>query len=175
MDQYIGRTLTGTQFNKIFKNYTFVKLTNQIEIHNKFKFKDGLNVDTIPFNPKGSCQPGGLYFTEINKMCLWLQYNCKYMYYCRVVTIPNDARVYIEKDKLKADKFILDKRTPIYGLTLWENEEMCLAAVKHNGYALGFVRNKTLKICLVAVKQNRLALKYVKKKINKKIILYLLC
>ena len=56
------RTLTGSQFNELYKDQKFVKLTNENECHNNFQYKDGLNVDTIKFNPTGLCQPGGLYF-----------------------------------------------------------------------------------------------------------------
>lgn len=42
-----------------------------------------------------------------------------------------------------------------------QTEEMCLIAVKSNGWALQYVEKQTDKICLAAVKQNGCALKFV--------------
>ena len=39
-------------------------------MHNNFKFKDSINEDIIPFNPKGECRASGIYFTETNKLIL---------------------------------------------------------------------------------------------------------
>jgi hypothetical protein len=63
-----GEVISGGKFNWIYRDKQFVKLTNKEENHNGFQFQTGLNVDTSPFNPKGECRPGGIYFYEINKM-----------------------------------------------------------------------------------------------------------
>lgn len=42
----------------------FFKVTNEDECHHGFKYKDGLNIDILPFRTGGSCVPGGLYFTD---------------------------------------------------------------------------------------------------------------
>ncbi len=44
-----------------------------------------------------------------------------------------------------------------------QTPELCLAAVKESGNALQFVKKQTQKVCLAAVQQNGWALKYVKK------------
>ena len=128
MNKHIGKVYIGKLFNKIFKNNIFVKLTNMAEIHNGFQFIEGLNVDVIPFNPTNSCTAGGIYFTEFDKIELWIDYDDNnktnvnsHMYYCRTVTIPDDAQVYIEKDKVKTDKIILGSRISIDKLNLVEN------------------------------------------------------
>ena len=46
----------------------YYKITNKEENHNGFQYKDGLNIDTIEFDPNGSCRPGGLYYTN-NTSC----------------------------------------------------------------------------------------------------------
>lgn len=43
----------------------------------------------------------------------------------------------------------------------YQNKEICLEAIKHNGLALQYVINKDYEICLEAVKQNGLAFMYV--------------
>src|SRR5436853_7745479 len=101
------QVLSGAEFNEQFKKHKFVKLTSNPEIHNGFEFKTGYNIDTIKFNPKGSCNSGGIYFTDINKMAIWLNYGNGPMMYAREVTIPEDSQIYIEEDKYKIDKLIL--------------------------------------------------------------------
>lgn len=110
LNNFIGWILSGKLFNILFRKMKFVKLTNITEIHNGFHFKDGLNVDNKKFNPHEECSAGGIYFTEKIKMRIWFHYSHSVMVYCRNVSIPNDAKVYIETDKLKADKIILSKR-----------------------------------------------------------------
>src|SRR5579871_2934235 len=98
---------SGTEFNRKYAGKTFVKLTNERENHNGFQFRDGLNVDSLQFNPHGECRPGGIYFCLETELPRWLHYNEKTMVYCREVTIPNHAKVYDEGDKFKADRLIL--------------------------------------------------------------------
>ena len=43
-----------------------------------------------------------------------------------------------------------------------QNAEICMAAVKQAGFALQYVKEQTLDICMTAVKQHGLALQYVK-------------
>jgi hypothetical protein len=45
------RVISGKEFNKLFENVEFYKLTDESENHNNFQFIDGLNVDTKIFNP----------------------------------------------------------------------------------------------------------------------------
>nr|QBK88685.1 MAG: hypothetical protein LCMiAC01_03630 [Mimivirus LCMiAC01] len=127
MQKHIGKVYAGKLFNKLFKDTILVKFTNEAEIHNGFKFEKGLNVDSIPFNPYGSCTPGGIYITEFDNAELWIDYNDNNnnsdnepMHYCWTVTIPDDAQVYIEEDKLKADQIILSNRIPIDDLDFKE-------------------------------------------------------
>src|SRR5579872_544771 len=104
MSEYMGKEITGELFNQLFPNMIFIKLTNETENHNEFQFHDGLNIDDIPFYPIGECIPGGIYFTKLEKEWKWIKYRSEPMKYMRKVSIPNDARVYIERDKCKADK-----------------------------------------------------------------------
>lgn len=43
----------------------------------------------------------------------------------------------------------------------YQTNELCMTAVKQNGWALRYVEEQTPEICLEAVKKNGLALKYV--------------
>jgi len=35
----------------------YYKFTNKKEKHNGLQYHDGLNIDVLPFNPKGDCEP----------------------------------------------------------------------------------------------------------------------
>lgn len=105
----IGATMTGKQFNQLFGTTKFYKFTYQKEVHYGFKFFTGLNVDTIPFRTDCNCCAGGFYFTAHDSMKYWMDGKT----YKRSVTVPDDAMVHFEKDKLKADKIILGPKEPI--------------------------------------------------------------
>jgi hypothetical protein len=108
-----GKEYTGAQVNAANLG-PLVKLTTESENHNGFVFVTGENRDTIPFCPYASCSAGGIYFCKIADAQKWLQYNFSKMHYMRSVTLPDDARVYIEDGKMKADKFILGEREEIF-------------------------------------------------------------
>jgi hypothetical protein len=182
--------LSGEEFNKLYSNIQFVKLTNKNEIHRNIRYKTGLNVDPIQFNSSAACCPGGFHFCDSNNFVYWLVYVEIPMYYIRNIIIPNDALVYIEIDsddpvrtKMKTSKFILEEKTEIKLMNEWfdnifcekaikqscwcftliqnKTPEICLEAIKQNGGMLEFVENQTEELCLEAVKQNGYAVKHV--------------
>lgn len=178
----IGTELSGLEFKRTYSNTNFYKLTNRIENHHEFQFHDGLNIDTNEFKPSGSCSKGGLYFVEENKVYKWIYYDICIgsMHYIRKVEIPDDARVYIENDKFKADKFILGLRNPIskdiyteaalYKFNILNNipqsmkdKDLCMKSVKKHGFSLRDVPNYLIdkEMCMEAVKTHGASLKYV--------------
>lgn len=104
--------MNGKDF-KINYGTKFFKFLNNTNTHNNFKYKIGLNVDVVPFNPNGNCETGGLYFTDINNIFYFYDYGNK----IACIKILDDSRVYIENFskngivKFKTDKFII---TEIY-------------------------------------------------------------
>lgn len=162
----ILRYFTGKQFNMhpIYGKKIYFKLLNVNETHFGFKYKDGLNVDTTEFLPYGSCSGGGLYFSEFDKIHKWAQisyYGKDNLHFIRKVTIPDDAKVFVEENKFKADKFILDKR-----IVIWNDYEICMKLVSNNKFALKFVNKDIIdeKICKASVEFNCHSLAYVPKK-----------
>ena len=95
-----------------FINVKCYRLTNKNECHNGFQYRDGLNVDTIPFTPEGQCQPGGLYFFSDVQLAECIQHlPSRFIpFYVREVTFPPDAKIWKMDGKYKADKFILGER-----------------------------------------------------------------
>lgn len=162
------------------RNKTYYKIIRQDLLHYDFRYKLGLNVDHIKFNPTYTCQPGGLYFTDADNINQFLSYG----ELLAEISIPEDAQVYQESNKWKADKFIILSMTPVAEHLLFrdkifgledvrkngdllqfiknQTDEICLAAVRNNGRALQYVTNQTNEICLAAVQETGFALQYVK-------------
>jgi len=90
------------------KNY---KITCENEIHNGFQFHDGLNIDTVPFNPNGSCKPGGIYYSSKD-----ILHFLGHGPWIREVIIQGDAQIYKDPcspEKWKSDKPFLGPRRRI--------------------------------------------------------------
>ena len=174
----INQLLTGTIFNQQYTDKKFVKLTNQLENHNQYQFQTGLNIDSLPFNPHGQCQPGGIYFCQLEDLHLWLNYANLEMFYVRFVTIPDDALVWTEvgersspitpflselfSKKFKTNCLILGNRMEIGDLEIWKDPAYCLTAVKYDGFSLRYIKQQTKEINLAAVEQDGYALQYVR-------------
>jgi len=89
----------------------YYKILNEKENHRGLQYYDGLNIDILPFDPSGSCEPGGIYFSRKDILAF-----IDYGPWIREVTLPPDAQVYKDHDdieKWKADKVILGKRRRI--------------------------------------------------------------
>ena len=99
--------LTYHQFqNKIGRETTFYKFLNKNRNHYDFQYKLGVNIDTNEFNPRGSCQGGGLYFTDNENVMQFRGYGDS----IACITLLKDAQFYIdpEGNKYKTDKFRID-------------------------------------------------------------------
>ena len=176
------KEIIGSNFNKIYKNTKFYRFMNDNLTHYGFTYKIGLNKDVYPFNPSGECEIGGLYFCDESTCYLFCtHYGNKVAF----IEIPDDARVYIEENKFKADKIIITDIVDFENMpdSLWINiapkcgimlkyvdplsdlltESICAAAVNHYGLALEFVPNKfkSINVCTLAVQQNGLSLQFV--------------
>jgi hypothetical protein len=151
--------------------------------HNGFTYKEGLNVDTLPFNPSGSCEPGGLYYTSLDHLEKW-RHDERWPLIADV-TIPADARVHTEPcgTKWKADKLVLSNIRSAREFMAARNEAeicsmltnhpwmlkhvsdpteaMCIAAVKGDPHVLGIITNQTEAMCLAAVRLDGYALQFV--------------
>ena len=177
-----NKVYSGEEFNEKYKEYEFYKLLRKDLTHYGYTYKDGLNVDVNELNQKGGCSIGGLYFTEKNKIPMWMN---AYSFITKCF-IPNDAKVCVGNNKFRSDKLIVDinNKVDIYDSLIWyddlfckmavqqdgcslkyvkeQTEEICKLAVKHYGHALVYVKEQNEEICKLAVQQNGYALNYVK-------------
>jgi|SRR5579872_928110 len=115
MTKFIRCEMSGKEFNDLFPDILPIKLTNETEKHRDYQFHDGLNIDHHEFDHTVCYTKGGFYFTTKQYAHKWIYYGYQIMTYVRKVTIPDDARVYIEnKTEYKTDKFILGEKEVIY-------------------------------------------------------------
>jgi hypothetical protein len=70
----------------------YYKLLRKDLCHHGFQYKLGLNVDTVPFNPSGSCEAGGLYFTDMAHLHLFDMFGDL----IGEIEVPADAQIYKE-------------------------------------------------------------------------------
>ena len=106
-----------------------------------------------------------MYFTDYINVPLYVNYGKL----IADVTLPDDAKVYVETNKFKADKIIISNIRPLEKFFSDFNYPK-LHAVKLNGKILKYFKEQTEKICLEAVKQAQDILKYIEKP-NKEICL----
>ncbi len=89
----------------------YYKILNESECHNGLQYRDGLNVDPVPFQEEGSCVPGGIYFASKDILAFldmgpWI----------REVTLPSDAKWVkdpSEPEKFRANRVVLGPRRKI--------------------------------------------------------------
>lgn len=116
LKDYVGRTLTGQQFNDWIIPLVgrCVKVTNADENHMGYQYGDGLNTLIQDFDNQGECRSGGLYFAPAKYAHLWIGTAYYPRRFVRDVTILNDKRVYIEsKHKFKSSALYLSPRVHI--------------------------------------------------------------
>jgi hypothetical protein len=165
----------------------FYKLLSSNLRHRGFQYKEGLNIDTKEFNPKGNCEPGGLYYTSYEWIGRWF---CPEWPLIADVTLPPDARIYPEpcRTQWKADRLVLSNIRPIGNflaeqseaqLIFWlqpctrsdasllqhirhQTPAICWAAVELDPYAIRWMHEQTDDVCIHAVARNCFSLEFVK-------------
>lgn len=123
----------------------FYKITNLHEKHYGMQYTTGLNVDIREFNPRGSCNAGGLHYARED-----ILYFLNYGVWLREVTIPEDAKEYKDPQefpsKWKADKIILGERREITEEVLLELVEegatLCAGSSEYLHGFFGFLVTK---------------------------------
>ena len=169
------RECSGVDFNEYYKNTKFYKFLND-----DLEYKLGLNIDNIPFDLTNGCLNGGFHFYEESKCHLYFDNYCEKRV---LIEIPDDARVYVEKDEFISDRIIVKEIIVFSDIddNFWidmafENSSIlqyvkdplttnflkaCKIAIQRNGLALRYVKEQTLELCILAVQRNGNALQYV--------------
>jgi hypothetical protein len=178
LDDYLYQEMTGLRFNELMQGKVFYKLINKTMIHNGFIFQsNALNIDTKEFCASAKT-PCGIHFCESIDVHLWYIYNDLLMHYYSLVSIPNDAKIYIERHKIKADRVLLGEfkeiwrdpnisyeiikhRPNAFQHIIRQTPDLCISAVTKCPDMLQYVKLQTHDMCLNAVKQDGLILRYV--------------
>lgn len=132
-----------------------------------FPYKLGLNVDINPFNPKGSCKKGGLYFTTDEYINDYLWFGS----YVAEIEIPDDASVYKEDSRIyggdikyKADKIIITKFIDmcdyLTSLSI-KKKDTVMRILKTDGHMLRFIRYPSLEMMDTAVRSDGHIIDYI--------------
>ena len=161
----IGKIISPEELLVEYQDGEFYRLTNKEECHNEFQYGTGINTDILPFNPKGECKSGGMYFYHISQLHMYKRY-CYDIEFIRKVSFTKNSKIYVERDKFKTNEFVLGEREKFdveKYITEWINksEERCKIAVQKDGYALRYVEIQTDEICRLAVQQNGCDLQHV--------------
>jgi hypothetical protein len=158
--------ISGTEFNKIMDGKPLFKVLNGdgrrrglIGMHHGFDYRIGLNIDTTPFKPTGNCSAGGLYFCSKENI---LKFYGSYGENIWRITVPNDARVYVEKCSFKANMIILCEQISIYNIFDMSTNECLMNVIGHSPFAIQYIKNQTDEICKLAVQKDGKLLQYVK-------------
>jgi hypothetical protein len=155
----------------------FYKLLRQDLTHYGFRYREGLNVDTEPFNPRGDCEPGGLYYTSDEHLEEWIGTRIGTNWSLIAdVTLPSDAQVYPGPcgTKWKADRLVLSNIRPLVQFLMRECdaarrcnifkeyphlladvqliEPEALEIIQLNPCAIAQIREPSVAICLAAVR-----------------------
>jgi hypothetical protein len=181
----ISKVYSGKLFNELNKETKFYKITNKEENHFNFQYQDGLNIDINKFDPTENCKKGGLYFTDLDNIPYFFDYGC----WIREVILPDDAQIYVEDRKYKADKIILKEKIHISNFSEWQNIDFCKNSIIKTECSVLQIMNpeylteeiykfivldsrlslrlidlekQTNAICELAVQQNGCALEFVK-------------
>lgn len=153
----ISKTITGKQLKEIIGDMPLLKFMNNDDTHYGLKYHQGINKDNNhPFINNGACSPGGIYVTTLENA---YEYWDKFGNYARRVHIEDDALIYVEKNKIKCNKIILDERKLknelMKELFLNSTPEVIKKAVKRNYNVIQFIDEDkmTPEINLEVIKQ----------------------
>ena len=176
---------SGREFNELVGKKKFYRFNNPTEEHRGVKYKTGVNKDPLQFNPSGTCERGGLYFISEDELAIWLEkwlyhfcllkdrqrvkLSCKcnrsyfspYIFkWIREVKIRDQARVYVDNKKYKANEFVLGERIDIHDFKIDSIEDKILNKYPH---LLKFIKNQTHKQCIEAIRKCPMIIKDVNK------------
>jgi hypothetical protein len=136
---------------------TFYKVLRNNLVHRGFRYKLGLNVDIQEFNPEGSGESGGLYYTDLEHIADFLSFGNL------IAEVEPVGQIYVDPagDRWKTDKLIIKNITPFYEWVSKQSEEVQLAAVNHDSDNFLYISNPSEKVRLAAVQSYGALIHYI--------------
>lgn len=144
------------------KDKKLFKITNKTEVHHDFRYVTGINTDVLLFNDdiNDDCCEGGLYFSDAENICRWIDENiCRRIdrdsSFIREVTVSDDEVIIEQRNKYRAHTIILGERMSLFEVSTWEYLVEQGADIHANGdYALRWAaKNGHLDVVKYLVKQ----------------------
>ncbi len=127
-------------------------------IHHGYKYKLGLNVDTLPFNPNDSCGPGGLYYTTEEQVLSYSDYGSL------IAEVEPMGQTYKdpECDKWKTDQLYVKSIVPISTWLSGKSRKFQYIMVKRDPSSIRYIIDPAEGVQLVAVKIDGDSIQYIK-------------
>ncbi len=161
----------------------YYKVMRKDLTHNGFEYKLGMNVDSKPFNPSGSCLSGGLYYTTLEHLHLYLTYGsliAEVIPVGQIYADPSSLYESTKPTKWKTDKLFvksimpkeewINRITDDEQITLIKSEssltmqlirliknpsyEVIFVALQYDSSYIGYIKNPTMVQQLMAVSQS---------------------
>lgn len=148
------KELTGTEFKRHFPGPYYKVLSHDGIHHGMLYDKTGTYKDSKEFKPKGFSRSGGLYFSDKANIHRYFSNGVK----IATIEISDDARVYVEHEQAKVDKFTItditwlaDYDDAYSGMLEYTNpknhtEKMCVDAIKKDISNIYFIENPSREI-----------------------------
>ena len=130
--------------------------------HHGFVYKLGLNKDTWAFNPSGSGEYGGLYYTDLEHVACFLDHGELIAMVTPVGQIYEDPL--LSKDKpmrWKTDELFLHSIEPLTEWVKKQNENTLLSIIEDNAKLFKYIENPSLEFTSKAIEKNWQVIKYV--------------
>jgi hypothetical protein len=109
-----------------------IKLLNSDFHHYDVVYKESLNVDPVAWNPRGSCEPGGLYFTLPCHALDWFTEKTRYV---ADVVVPDDQPVWADDHqpttKWKAPQLVLSNIRPLHEFLMTFTDLQLGVVIRH--------------------------------------------
>ena len=125
----------------------FYKVLKVDLVHYGFKYALGLNEDHLPFNPSGTCQPGGLYYTTAEHIPAFLSLGKL------IAEVEPKGQIYADPEgkKWKTDKLYVHSIRSVREWLSVQNESVQLAAIKINPFNIQYIDDPSEAVQLKAV------------------------
>ena len=93
----------------------YYKILRTDMTHHGFKYQEGLNIDTEPFDETPDCG-GGLFFSDAKNILAF----CDYGDLIAEVEIPKDEKIVKVNDKYKSHAIVLKNIKPLWNINTFE-------------------------------------------------------
>lgn len=152
-------TQTAEQNNLQPTPQKFYKVLQTDLVHHGFKYALGLNVDTQKFNPSGTCQPGGLYYTTAEHIPEFLSFGKL------IAEVEPKGQIYADPEgkKWKTDKLYVHHIRSVKEWLSVQNESVQLTAVKKDSSNILYIYDPSEAVQLLAVTGYGAVLQFIAK------------